>query len=348
MVGLEHTSWEVQKAAISLAEMLGAWVVREGEFRGNGSHWAASFAQKGSTAASWGEIRLRSDALVLWYAPLWHTHPRWIERFGPISSRAHRLAVVTPDSSIPADGWIENQVIQVDPGEANAFLRAVRASLKDASQDSSDAVVRRFVHTIRTSHWLAVVRGDDPPGLADPFGVAESFADLVAEANSSGDRRVVSTHVPNESNAAGLDALLSIRTGLSTPMRFTPDGPVRALGEWSPDKADFVLSFLTGLSEVDIPSGIRFVSPELTGSIGSVSNSDRTISIPVGTCGLESSGTLIRGDGVVVPVRNVRKFSDPDLLTILLALRNALRTSGDSNAAESGEPLACFDAEAAQ
>lgn len=348
LVGLEHTAWEVQKAAIALAEDLGAWVVREPEFQGGGSPWAASFAQKGCTAASWGEIRLRSDAVVLWYAPLWHTHPHWMERFGPASSRAHRLAVVSPDSSLASVGWIEDQMIRVDPGQSNAFLRAVRASLKDDLQESPDASVRRFVHTVRNSHWLAIVRGDDPPGLADAFGVAESFADLVAEANSTGDRRVVSTHVPSEINAAGLDAVLSIRAGLSTPMRFTADGPARALGEWSADKADFVVSFYTGLSEEDIPAGIRFVTVDAADRFGPDSNSGRTISIPVGTCGLGASGTLIRGDGVVVPVRNVRKASDPDLLTILHALRNALRAKGDSNSAESGDANARFGAEAAQ
>ncbi len=335
-VGLENLAWEAQKQALSLAEAVGAWVVRESEFRGNRSPWAAAFAQKGGTNATWGEIRLRSDAIVLWYAPLWRTHPRWIERFGPVSQGARRLAVVTPDMGAPPDGWIEDQIIALDPARANDFLRSVRAGLADESLEPEDSGVRRFVHAVRNSRWLAIVRGDDPPALGDAFGTAETWTDLVAEANSA-ERRVVSTHVPTEIGAVGSETLLSIRAGISTPMRFAAEGPVRADGEWSAESTDFVVSFMTGLTETEIPAGIRFVPA--TGWVvdGASGDAGMVMSIPVGTCGRESAGTMIRGDGIVVPVRSLQESAVPDLAAILRIIRDELRNVDGSKLAPSRE-----------
>lgn len=327
--GLEHQPWEVQKAAITLAESVGAWVIRESDLHGSGSPWAAAFAQKGSRNASWSEIRLRSDALLLWYAPLWNSDPRWIERFGPRSERAHRLAIVTPDCQIPETGWFEEQLVRIDPSMSSDFIRAVRSALLHESIEPTDMGVRRVVHLIRNSHWLAVVRGEDPPGLVDPYGVAEALTDLIAEAD--GVRRAVITHVPNEINAAGLDAVLSMRSGIAPPMRFTAEGPVRGLNEWSIGHSDFVVAFSDRISLSDMNSGIRFV-PALGPDHTAASANSGVVSIPVGSCGIESGGTIVRADGVAIRVPSVMARPAFDLVEFLRTLRETATRISKSDA----------------
>ncbi len=329
LVGLENAAWEVQKAAIDLAETAGAWVVRESEFPGVTSGWQVSFAQKGLRSATWTEIRQRSDALLLWYAPLWLTHPRWIERFGPRSPRAHRLAVISPEAPAPPEGWIEDQLVRVDPARAIEFLRAVRAALHDAHAEASDEAVRRIVHVIRNAHWLGIVRGEEQADLTDSCGVAETFTDLITEAECEGARRVVLTHVPKPIGSTGLDAILSMRAGLSTPMRFTPEGPMRGLGEWSPAHAECVMAFGPASAEVRImnTNASRFVAEPGLATSHSRASHGHGVSIPAGWLGADRSGTVVRADGVVVPVRGFGGGRSIDLAAFLRALRQDVRRS---------------------
>jgi len=406
--GLEYASCEVQKAAIALAETVGAWVLRESEINGSRSPWAAELAQKGCIQASWSEIRQRSDSLLLWYAFLSDSHPRWIERFGPRSERAHRLAVVARHPGydrlseddvdrLRKAGWTPEQFIELDPAKACEFLRAVREALGKESIEPADSDVRKVVHLIRNARWLAIVRRSDPTKFADPLGTAEAFADLVAAANQEGRRRVVTTSMSSKINEAGLDAILSMKTGLTTPLRFTPAGPVQDLGEWSEQDVDLLVRFHDCLDrwgwygEKCYPSmfpktllrfheavfrrertveaneqkpekGIKGKWIELASKLGFAPKGEasrtkrefprvrvrkiagRRIGVALLEWGVYASGTIIRADGVPVPVRGFMDGSVPDLPGFLNAVRKEVRrriaesASSDEPELRVGEP----------
>jgi formylmethanofuran dehydrogenase subunit B len=304
--GLEHLHWQGQKAAVSLAQRSRATVVAASEF--GADPWNLTFAQKGAWTATWTEIRARSDAIVLWYAPLWNTHPRWLDRFAPASTRVHRLAVVANGRPLPPEGWIEEQFLRIDPGHAVAYLRAVRQALRSPDAEPTDESVRKLVHLIRQAHWATVVRGDDPPEIADPFAVAESWTDLIAEANNA-DRRCVMTYVPKAVNAGGLEAILSIRAGLAAPMRFSAAGPISVTCEIDAADAEFEVSFDPQRRPDGGRPGLWFCQGvESDCDIGTAADSRLTV-VPVARLGRDESGIVVRADGVAIPVPALRKSS---------------------------------------
>lgn len=294
--GLENLDYHAQDSAITLASMLNAWVL-PGEGATSSDPWALAFAQKGAWLASWSEIRQRSDALLHWFAPTWETHPRWVERFGPRSHHAHRLAVVEPDTEVSGTGLIEEQLVRLEPAHALAFLADLRLALRRANIEPHDSRIRRLVHLFRQSHWLAILRGEDPSGLVDPLGVAESFLTMVGEANTA-QHRVVVADLPSAINAAGLKALLSWKAGLAMPLWFSTEGPVYRPGEMQLSDFDGRIHF--GAEMPDIKEGQWLVwlnSGEIHNQKTSLRN---IIEIPVANHFENLSGQMVRGDGVYI------------------------------------------------
>lgn len=292
--GLEHLSLQSQKAALDLAEKLHAWVLS-----GNGTTsvdpWAMAFAQKGGWYASWTEIRHRSDGLILWFAPLWQTHPRWLERFGPKSFPSNILAIQKPDQDSADSGLMDEQRILLDPAHILPFLSDLRMTLKHGHEEISDSRIRRLSQMFHQSHWLTWVRSEDPTGLIDPSATAETITEMIGQSNSP-TRRVVMADVPNSLNAQGLKSVLSWRSGLSTPMWFSPEGPVYRPSEFSVGNAEVVIAFGDKPNLRPDQTALWFSSDpasELPSSI---------IQIPVAKLGMDDFGTIVRADGVTLHV----------------------------------------------
>lgn len=299
VTGLEHLGFESQKVALQLAEMIGAWVL--GTAHGTKADpWASCFSQLGSWLASWSEMRQRSDGLLLWYAPLWESHPRWLERFGPVDHHAHRLAVVEPACQSLPEGWIEDQIIRLDPSQALNFLVDLRIVLNNPTSEPSNSELRRVVHHFRNSKWLTLVRSEDPPGFVDPFGIAEQMTSLVKQCNE-GSHRVVFGEVPGSLNQAGLKSILSWRTGLNLPVHFSAEGPVYRPDELKTSEIELLLIFGDDIPNwVDHPvqaDCIRFHSP-LAQPLPAFM--DKTVSVCVRPHSFSLTQTWIRDDGVAI------------------------------------------------
>ena len=296
--GLQQLSLESQKLALSLAERLGAWV-----FSGDGQTrvdpWAMAFAQNGGWFASWTEIHQRSDGLIQWFAPLWKTHPRWLERFGPRAGKSSVMCIDQPDDDTSGSGLSNHQLISLDPGHAAWFLADLGMALNRGTTDGMDHRIRQLVEIFQKSKWLTWLRSEDPQGLLDPVGIAESITTLIKQANT-GRRRMVMAEVPQGGlTPAGLKAVLSWRTGLAAPMWFSPEGPVYRPGEFSADDANLVVSFgdrptlKTGQSFIWFNTGhsdqIPINAPSLT-------------QISLARLGSGQGGTIVRADGVTLHV----------------------------------------------
>jgi len=294
--GLEQLEFSTQDVALCLAAELKAWIL-PGDGSETSDPWALAFAQKGAWQASWSEIRLRSDALLHWFAPTWQTHPRWVERFGPRSHHAHRLAVVQPETDVGETGMIEEQLLHLDPAHALAFLADLRLALRQHDHEPSDSRIRRLVHLFHQSHWLAIVRGEDPAGVVDPLGVAESFLSMVGEANSA-EHRVVVADLPSAVNTAGLKTLLSWRAGLATPLWFSPEGPVYRPGEMQLSDFDGHIHYGRRLPSQKSKGWALWLNPDFSSNPEPLSSN--IIEINVADEIDTDSAVMVRADGVVI------------------------------------------------
>lgn len=325
--GLESLPLEAQKLALTIAENAGAWVIP-----GSGSTgydpWTSSFVQQGKWLATWSEIRARSDALLLWFLPVWQSHPRWIERFGPKVHHAHKLAVIAPETEVDHDSWIDDQLIRLEPAQANHFLTDLRLALRDKMDQSgepTDGRLRRLVHLFRNFKWLTVLHADLPDSIVDPTGLAESFTAMIAEQNSA-EQRVVTADLTRSLNAPGLKSIVAWRAGTNLPAHFSPEGPV-----FRPDEithADFELVLAFGpepadwLHRCENAQVFWFNSSHAGPPPG---GEDRVHALPVAHTGFDASGTVVRGDGVTIRVPATYASSRPSAHTILTELLQAIQ-----------------------
>lgn len=306
LTGLETIGFEMQKMAFQLAESLNAWVLPHTAST-SADPWELMFSQLGGWHATWSEVRLRSDGILFWYAPIWQSHPRWIERFGPLSHHAHRLAVVEPDTPLEENHWMEEQFVRLEPGHAIAFLAELRVLLQKDLEDHHDSKMRRILHQFRNSQSLAVVRSADPRDVPDKASYASQLNRLVMENNSS-TRRIITSCIPEVINASGFNSILSWRAGLPLPVCFSQEGPVFRPDEISIDEFDLIIAF-----------GNHPVSSEGKKSIwlkpggNEIRLDEDFIELPVSKIGYDAGGTIIRADGIAIHIEKKMETGRTDV-----------------------------------
>src|SRR3954454_5506363 len=98
--GLGQTSCEAQRAAVALAEAIGAVIDPAGPLLDGASGLA--FQARGASTATLGEVRDRAAAVVVWRGSLATTNPRLFERLR-LPYPARPLVVVDPErTGLPA------------------------------------------------------------------------------------------------------------------------------------------------------------------------------------------------------------------------------------------------------
>src|SRR4051812_7113696 len=89
--GLGRTTCETQRAAVALADAIGATIDPAGPLLDGTSGLA--FQARGASTATLGEVRDRADTVVVWRADPVVTHPRLLERLR-LPDPGRRLVVV--------------------------------------------------------------------------------------------------------------------------------------------------------------------------------------------------------------------------------------------------------------
>jgi len=89
--GLADTNWEAQRAAVALADRLGAVI----DTPTSSTHGPTlfSFPDVGESTCTLGEVRERADFVLFWNIDPTATHPRFVERYLPRDPAALRVVV---------------------------------------------------------------------------------------------------------------------------------------------------------------------------------------------------------------------------------------------------------------
>jgi formylmethanofuran dehydrogenase subunit B len=315
--GFDGATVEDARAAVALADRLGALVVTEGV----GGAWpgAAAVPLRGASTATLGEIRDRSQLVVIWREDPETTHPRLLDRLGFGAGSSSRLAA-------------ERTLVVVDDRDT-ATARRADLRLRWARERDLDALL--CLHALQRNVAVrANDLGSDLRGLLERINAVPHTAfahgpGLIAGAG--GQRRALALHelvralchhrhvvtlaLPSAAGTRGAQDVLAWQTGYS--------GNVD-LASGHPELVTATRPLATG-DGVDVSLRIEGASGKLPDAVTEIA----LCSLPVGgvevsirtaAAGLEATGTAHRLDGVPLALQAPLPGDTPTAAALLARL----------------------------
>jgi formylmethanofuran dehydrogenase subunit B len=320
--GLGRTSCEAQRAAVALAEAIGAIIDPAGPLLDGSSGLA--FPARGASTATLGEVRDRAAAVVVWRADPATEHPRLFERLRlPDPSRT--LVVVDAqrtETAALADTFLELPADR--DAEALATLRAgVRGTPIARADDLApfDDLAARLLAFGRVA-ILQRVRG-----LVEALALHALVRDLC------GVTHAVSVTLRHEGNAAGAEDVLAWQTGYPSAVSFAAGHPWASPGELSAaavlerggaDAALVVGSDPLGHLPSVAAEGLRAIPVVSVDATATATADAARVAFTTAAAGVHRPGVVHRLDGVPVPLRAVLASSRPSDEDVLGAIAGRL------------------------
>lgn len=340
LVGLSHSPTASQRAALALAEQLGAAIDSATSRR----HAAAQLAMQaiGEVTCTWGEIAARSDLVICWGADPVTTHPRNLQRYSlePKSpflprGRADRTLVVVDTERTPTAD-VADQFIPLRSGGHFDALGTLRALLQGIDVD--DPTIERLtgvplptwrvlVERMKAARYGALLLGDRLEQSPAAHLAIEALLLLVRELNDH--TRFVAHGLGSPGNAAGCDEVFTWTTGYPFAVDFR-----RGYPRYNPDDGSAALLLARG--EVD---AVLAIGDDLVRELPSaaVSRSQKlplvtldwrdtatlaaaTVAFRTAQPGVATGGTVYRSDGVPLALRPALIPTEPVEHEVLAAL----------------------------
>jgi formylmethanofuran dehydrogenase subunit B len=328
VLGLEYASIEAQRTAVAIADRMGAFVSIEGANPAS----LASRQRVGSVGATLGEVLDRADVIV--YDTLFH--PRFYPRF-------HERFLAPPGRFVP------------EGRAGRTIIRLLDPALSDAAADDGDAApdqTLNFAAMTGYSALRAILRGatidaatverdvgltlDDLIGLAERlkrarYGVfvvshygrgslrCEPIVDLVIELNRF--TRFVMVEPGGGANTAGAASVLAWQGGAGDRVDFSMGYPRHLPGELGEADAALVLGGDVGPGRLGPGEFAAIPKVVLASGIGDLDAlTDKDVLIPCAELGLDERGTVMRFDGVMIPLRPPFPARRPTRAAVLRAI----------------------------
>ncbi len=320
--GLTRTSTETVRSTLELADTIRARIILDRSRLELGR--VAAFQEQGRVSATLGEVKNRADLVVFWGVDPLKTHPRHWERYSvePVGrfvpeGRAGRSVIVvdseSTESARNADAFY--RVPADEQLEALLVLRSlIRGSRLGQSSDRMDrSVLEELADRMKAARYGALFfQATTGSSLA-----WEQAARLVRDLNDV--TRFVMLGMGRAGNLVGAEAALTwqggylqgvdYRAGRPTPLNeaTTLDDVLRRR------ETDAVVSIADGWPERLSVEASEFLSEIPTILIGPPSSLTQspTVAIATAKTGFDAGGTVMRSDGVSLPLRPVRAPSLP-------------------------------------
>jgi formylmethanofuran dehydrogenase subunit B len=317
--GLGQTTCEAQRAAVALAETLGAVIDPAGPLLDGASGLA--FQARGASTATLGDVRDRADVVVVWRADPVTSHPRLLERLRlPDPSRT---LIVVDDrrtaTAAQADTFIE---LPADRDvDALWTLRALVREAPVASEPSLDDLAAR----LRGSRSAAILH--HVHGHVEALGLHALVRDLCQVSHA------VAVTLRHEANAAGAEDVLAWQTGYPSAVSFASGHPRSNPGELSAaavlarGDADAALVVASDpLAHLPPPAAERLRAiPLVSVDVHGTATADAArVAFTTAAAGVHRAGVVHRLDGVPVPLRALLESSRPSDEDVLQAIAGRL------------------------
>ncbi|MDX6703727.1 MAG: formylmethanofuran dehydrogenase subunit [Baekduia sp.] len=328
--GLGQTSCEAQRAAVALAEAIGAVIDPAGPLLDGASGLA--YQARGASTATLGEVRDRAEIVVVWRADPVATHPRLLERLRlPGAGRA--LVVVDERrtaTAAEADTFLE---LPADRDlEALSTLRArVRGSpiARAAELEPLDDLAAR----LRDGRHVAILH--HVRGYVEALALHALVRDLFRVTHA------VAVTLRQEANAAGAEDVLAWQTGYPAAVSFAGGRPRANPGELSVaavlERGDADAALVVGsdpLEHLPPPAAERLRTiPVVSVDARNTATADAArVAFTTAAAGVHRPGVAHRLDGVPVPLRAVLQSSRPSDEEVLAAITERVARPGEDPA----------------
>jgi formylmethanofuran dehydrogenase subunit B len=318
--GFAGATVEDARAAVALADRIGA-LVAVGDL---GGAWpgAPAASLRGASTATLGEIRDRSQLLVIWREDPERTHPRLLSRLGfggdPHSPpRAGRTLVVVDDRDTATARRADVQLRWPAERDLEALsaLHVLQRNLPLEAHDDVALELEGLLELLVGMPHAAFVHG---AGLSAGAGGQRRLLALHELVRAlSHDRHVVTLELPRDPGTRGAADALAWQTGYA---------PIVDLAAGHPEMVTTTVPLVAG-EEVDLSLRIEGASGEIPGGVtqitfGSLPVTNAEVSIRTAPAGVAAAGTMHRLDGVPLTLQAPHPGEAPtaaELLARLLA-----------------------------
>lgn len=285
--GFEHATMEDARAAVALADRLGAAIVT-GSVAGS---W------RGASTATLGEIRDRSRVVVIWREDPETTHPRLLERLGlDDRSEPDRVLAVIDDRDTATAGRADVRLTWTNERDLEA-LTSLHVLQRGLPLDDPPAGLHDLMERLGSVTHATFVYGEGLTGGAGGQRRALALHELVRAL--SGEGHVVTLELPRAPGTRTANDVLAWQSGYGGRVDFASGHPEVAI--YPLDDADVTL-----LVE-PAPAGGLVAGP---------------VWIRTAAAGVSAGGTAHRLDGVPLTLQAPQPDDTPSaaaLLTRLLA-----------------------------
>lgn len=332
--GLSQSNTFGQRAAVSLAEQLGAVI----DTSASVCHAPSVMAQQevGKVTCSLGEVRNRADLVIFWGSDPLTTHPRHWERYSVDprgrfvrGGRADRFVVVA-DTTRTASAAAADLFLPIEPGRHFEALFALRAMLRgttlrdDACLGAPAALLRELAGRMNRTRFGAVFFGAELAREESGRCNVQVLLQMVADLNDS--RRWVAMRMRVQGNVVGADTVLAWQTSYPfavnmargfpryNPGEFSVQG---VLGRGEADACLLVGSETLGWLPVAAIDHLRRIPTVLLDSTGRETPISPTVRFRTAAPGIHLPGTVYRMDGIPIPLRAVLPSDYPGDAEIL-------------------------------
>jgi formylmethanofuran dehydrogenase subunit B len=326
--GFDGATVEDARAAVALADRLGALVATADV----GGVWpgAPAVALRGASTATLGEIRDRSQLVVIWREDPQGTHPRLLSRLGfggdsPSRPRAGRTLLVVDDRDTATAERAEAQLRWPAERDLEALsaLHVLQRNLPLLVRDLApelEGLLERLV----AAHHVAFVYGG---GLSAGAGGQRRLLALQELVRAlSHDRHVVTLELPSAAGIRGAGDVLAWQTGYAPTVDLASGHPelVTATGPLAAGEGVDV-SLRIEAAPADLPAGVTEIA---LGSLPGWVGTDTEVSIRTAAAGVHAAGTMHRLDGVPLALQAPLPAEAPTAAELLGRLLAEIKPAG--------------------
>jgi formylmethanofuran dehydrogenase subunit B len=325
--GLGRTTCETQRAAVALAEAIGATIDPAGPLLDGASGLASQ--ERGASTATLGEVRDRAETVVMWRADPVVTHPRLLERLR-LPDPGRELVVVAErwtSTAELADTYLELPAER--DIEALWTLRALVRGASLASATAPDAPLADLAGRLRDSRGVAILH--HVRGYVEALGLHALVRDLCRVTHA------VTVTLRHEANAAGAEDVLAWQTGYPAAVSFADGGPRANATELSAtavlDRGEADAALVVASDPLEhLPAAaaerLRAIPVISIDAFDTATARAARIAFTTGAPGVHEPGVVHRLDGVPVPFRAVLESTCPSDREVLMAIARRIAGRG--------------------
>ncbi len=332
IVGLSGATIEDQRAAVALADAC----------RGSIDHGDSqktlplrlAMQRVGIVSATLGEVKNRADLVVYWGCDPVLTHPRHWERYAVEprgrfvpGGRSDRRVIVC-GTEAGATSQRADLFVRVAAEQQLATLAALRALVLGRPVRRAFQTHQKMADLLMTARYGAFFLGDALANGPAATAQMEAALTLVRDLNEPGKRRFVALTLGGVGNAAGAEAVLCWQAGAPCNVDFRQGFPrFLASGTRSDsDQADTLVAIGDGANDQPVPWATKTPIIRI-GSEATRHAPTPGVAIDTARTGIDGGGTVLRCDGVMLPLRPMRPGSAPSARAILDMIRSRLDIS---------------------